>query len=58
MRTIVVTILLTLGAIVSLRLVDRMFGEPTSRAEMIAMIAGGIVLALYFRAKESKRGDE
>jgi len=55
-RTIVVAGALTLAAILALRLVDHFYGQPTSRTETIVLVAGGVILALYFRARESKRG--
>jgi hypothetical protein len=55
-RTIVVAGALTLAAILALRLVDYFYGGPTSRTETIVLVAGGVILALYFRAREAKRG--
>jgi hypothetical protein len=55
-RTIVLAGALTLAAILALRLVDHFYGEPVNPIETIVLVAGGVILALYFRAKESKRG--
>ena len=56
MRATILIVLLTAITVVMLRIVDGFYGESTSPVELVALILGGILLALYFRAKDRSHG--